>query len=153
VLKEVSESGTDVSLDTGDGIIESLDKSRNNSGVVGFLEIVRHVISELSDSVSGCVPNLRVRVLEVLHKDRDHSGNLASLINVLSNLGESHNSSVFVSPVRIVSDGGLDKLSNKGKHDFISNAGNESINTALSELDVGVVIFFFESVAFLRLQP
>jgi hypothetical protein len=153
VLEEVSESGTDVSLDTGNGIIESLDKSRYNSGVVGFLEVVRHVIGKLSNSVSGGVPNLRVRVLEVLHKDRDHSGNLASLINVLSNLRESHNSSVFVSPVRIVGNSGLDKLSNKRKHDFISDAGNESVNTILSELYVGVIIFFFKSVTFLRLQP
>jgi hypothetical protein len=152
VLEEVGKSGTGVGLHSRHGIIKSLDESWDNSGVEGLLEIVGHVISELADSVSRSVSDLRVGVLEVLDEHGDHTFDLGSLIKVFTNLGESHNSSVFVSPV-FVSHGVSDKLSNEGEHDLISDAGHKSVDTRLSELHVGVVLLFFESVAFLGSQP
>jgi hypothetical protein len=105
VLKEVGKSGAGVCLNTRYSIIKSLNESRDDSSVEGLLEVIRHIIGELTDSMSRCVSDLRVGVLEVLEQDRYHAFDLFSFIDVLTDLRESHNSSVLVSPVRLVSHG------------------------------------------------
>jgi len=92
--------------------------------VESFLEVPWHVVRKLTNAVEGCVSNLRVRVLQVLDNDGYHRADFVYFVNVLTNLGEGHNPSVLVPPVRVIGDGVLDKLSNQRKHYSITNSGN-----------------------------
>ena len=79
----------------------------NNHGLDDFvteflLKLLRHVVTELSDTVNSGVSNFRVGVLQVLEHDLNHWSNSVNILNVLSNLTESHKGSILVSPVLVM---------------------------------------------------
>lgn len=67
-----------------------------------ILEFLSHIISNLTNAVKGSISDLWVRVSKVLDNDRNHWANLLDIINVLSDLGKSHESCILVSPVSSV---------------------------------------------------
>ena len=89
-----------------------------------FLEFVRHVVSDLSNAVEGGISDLGVGVFQVLKKDRDHATNFGGIVNVLAHLGEGHDASMLITPVRIVCNGVRDQLSDEGEHNLVTNASH-----------------------------
>lgn len=55
MLKEISQCCTSMSGDTRYLIIHRLNESRNNSRMVILLEIVWHIIGQLTNSMEGCM--------------------------------------------------------------------------------------------------
>lgn len=86
-----------------------------------LLELIRHVVSDLTDSVKGSISNLGVGVGTVLNDDGDHNLDLLWVIDILANLTESHNTSMFVSPVRVVCDCVHHKGTDKRQHLFLTD--------------------------------
>jgi hypothetical protein len=151
---EVGESGASVGLNAGNLIIEALDDGSED--VLGelLLEVLRQVVSELTNAVEGSISDLGVRVLQVLDNDGHHLAEFIDLIDVLTNLGEGHDTGVFVSPVILVRDGVLDELSNEGEHHLLTNGGDESVDAGLTEGDVVLFLGILINVeSFLGLEP
>lgn len=63
-----------------------------------------------------------VWVLKMLDDNWDHSGNLARLIDIFTNLRERKDTSILVPPIRVVCDRVLDKLADQWQHNSVSNA-------------------------------
>lgn len=91
-------------------------------------------------------------MLNVLKNSGNHWSDLLDIVNILSDLREGHDTSMLVSPVRIVSDSVLHKDSNQRQHHGLTDTGNESVYSLLSEADI---IFFlvFAGEAFLGAKP
>jgi len=121
-------------------IVEGLNHDWQAILVEGLLEIAWHVISNLSNAVQGCISDLRVTVLYVLQDGWDHGSNLLNVIDVLSNLGEGHDASVLVPPVRVIGNSVLHKDANQGQHSSLTDTSNESVDSLLTE---AYVVFFF----------
>ena len=102
--------------------------------------------------MKSSVSNLRVRVLNVLKNCGNHRSDLLDIINVLSYLGEGHDTSMLVSPVCVVGHGVLHKNSNQRQHHGLTNTSNESVNSLLSEADI-VFLLVFASEALLGAKP
>jgi anti-sigma regulatory factor (Ser/Thr protein kinase) len=64
-----------------------------------LLEFFSHIICHLTYTMKGSISDLRIGVLEVLHNDGDHGSNLLDVIEIFSNLRESHESRILVSPI------------------------------------------------------
>jgi hypothetical protein len=64
-----------------------------------LLEFFSHIICHLANTMKGSISDLRIGVLEVLHNDGDHRCNLLDVIEIFSNLRESHESRILVSPI------------------------------------------------------
>ena len=84
-------------------IIKLGNQCRQHLLVIGFLKIFWKVISDLSDAVTGRVPDFGIRMVHVLDHNRDHSTQFADIIDVLSHLAEGHKPCVFVPPVLLIS--------------------------------------------------
>ena len=140
ILEEVGARGACVSLNAGDGVVESLEEGGNDRGMVGLLEVLGHVVGKLTDRVEGSVSNLWVRVLQVLDQDGDHGSDFLSLINIFADLRERHDTSMLVAPVDIISDRIGNELSRKREHQLFSKTRHQPINTVLSELDIVLLI-------------
>ena len=121
---EVCNRSKGVRLDSWYLVFQSGDKFRHDLGMESFLEFVRHVVSDLSNAVEGGISDLGVGVFQVLKKDRDHATNFGGIVNVLTHLGEGHDASMLITPVRIVCNGVRDQLSNEGQHNLVTNASH-----------------------------
>lgn len=124
VLSEVGDGGTCMGLNSWDLIVEALDENWETVIAVSLLEILWHVISKLANAVKSCISDHWVLMSASLKHDWDHDSNLGRLINVLSNLGECHDTSMLVSPVLVIGHGILNKFSNKWKHNLITDGSN-----------------------------
>lgn len=133
-------------------IIEGLNHDWQAILVESLLEIAWHVISNLSNAVQGCISNLWVSVLNVLQDGWDHGSNLLNVIDVLSHLGEGHDTSVLVPPVRVVCDSCLHKDANQGQHGGLTDTSNKSVDSLLTKADV-VFFLILASEALLWLEP
>ena len=122
--------------------------------MVGLLELFGHVLSDLADAVERSVSDLWIGVFEMLNNNGDHHSYLGRLVNILTDLGEGHDTGVFVSPVGIIRNRFGNKLSNQREHDLFTNTRHESIHTSLSKVHV---VFFFiciiDCVALLGSEP
>jgi hypothetical protein len=85
-----------------------------------LLELLSHVISDLTKAVEGRVSDLGNWVLKVLDDNWDHGGDLRNVVDILANLGECHKAGIFVSPVVVVSKSSLNKLTQKRKHNLLT---------------------------------
>jgi len=72
--------------------------------MVVFLELFRHIVSDLTYRVQRSVSNFRVWMGAVLAQDWNHHGDLLRVVDVFTNLTEGHDTSVFVAPVCVVLD-------------------------------------------------
>lgn len=88
-------------------IVQHQRESWQHHLVEGILKILRHVISHLPNAMKGSISDLRVWVLQVIYYSRDHWRDLLDIIQVLTNLRESHETGIFVAPVIVVSKGVL----------------------------------------------
>mmetsp|Transcript_19732 Transcript_19732/g.24346 ORF Transcript_19732/g.24346 Transcript_19732/m.24346 type:complete len:472 (-) Transcript_19732:9-1424(-) len=104
-----------------------------------LLEVIGHVVGELANAVESSVSDLRVLVLQVLEDSGHHGSDLFDIVDVLTDLGESHDTSVLVAPVGVVGNGGLNELSDQGEHVGVTNASNKSVDGGLTEVDI---VFF-----------
>jgi hypothetical protein len=95
--------------------------------------------------VKSGISDFWVTVLEVLNYNRDHGTNLLNIVDVFSNLRESHKSSVFVSPVSIIGNSVLDNLTKDWETNLITNSRNELVNASLSKVDVVFTLFIVVS--------
>ena len=101
-LHKVGEGSAGVGLNAGHLIVNANDDAGEHVSSVGLLELLGHVIGDLANSVEGSVSNLGIRVLAVLSDHWDHHLDLLGLVDVLTNLGESHDAGVLVAPVTVV---------------------------------------------------
>ncbi len=108
-LEEVCEGGTSMGLDSWDGVVQHLSKSRQNLLVEVFLEIFCHVVGHLPNAMKSSVADLGIRVLKVHNDYWDHRSNLLNVVEVFSNLRKGHQTSILVSPVVVVGKSVLDK--------------------------------------------
>ena len=67
--------------------------------MIVFLEFFWHVVSNLADSVKGCITNFWIWVLTVLTQNRNHHCDLLRIVNILTNLTKRHYSCMFIAPV------------------------------------------------------
>jgi hypothetical protein len=79
-----------MSLDSWNGIAQHLSKSGDDRLMESFLEFLSHIVCHLSNAMQRGVSDFRVRMLKVLDNDWNHWSNLPDIIEVLSNLRESH---------------------------------------------------------------
>lgn len=100
-----------------------------------FLEFLCHVVCDLTNAMERSVSDLRVRMLQVRDYDRNHSCNLAGLIDILANLGEGQDTCILVSPVGFVGDCVLNELPDKRQHKGVTNTRKQTVHTGLAELD------------------
>lgn len=122
MFEKVCKGSTSMSSNTRNLIIHEFDKSGKNCRVVAFLETMRDVISELSNSMSCSVSDLGISVFKVLKKNWNHRINFFCFLYVFSDLRECHDSRVFEAPILLVCDSVLNKSSNKREHGVFSNA-------------------------------
>ena len=122
--------------------------------MVGFLEGAMHVIGQLSNAMQGCVPDLWVRVLQVLHYDWDHRLNLLDLvhIHILTYLRECHDSCMFVPPVLIVCHRVLDEHSDQRQHEGLADGRHKAVNCNLTKIHL-VIFLILSSEAFFGTNP
>ncbi len=99
-----------MSLHSRNGIIKHLNDGRKNRFMEVVLEFLGHVVSNLADTMKSCISNLRIRMSKVLNYNWDHWSNLLNVIDVLSDLRESHDTCVFISPVLVISKCGLNEM-------------------------------------------
>lgn len=102
-------------------VIKSLDDHGQNLGVVILLEFLRHVVSNLTDCVQRRISNFRVGMSAVLAQNWHHHSNFLGVVDVFTNLTESHDTSVLVSPVCVVLNCVKDESSNQRQHNFLAN--------------------------------
>ena len=124
-----------MSLDSWNGVIEHDNESGQNCLMEVLLELLSHIVSDLTKAMKGRVSDLGNWVLKVLDDNWDHGGDLRNVVDVLTNLGECHKAGVLVSPVVVVSKSSLNKLTQKRKHNLLTNSRDESIDTALTKVD------------------
>lgn len=109
-----------------------------------FLETWFHIISDLSNSVTDGVSDLGVGMADELHDSSNDWLDLLDLIDVLSDLGESHDGGENVSPVRV-----SQHFIDCGGHDWddlgLSDGGDQSVDGIHSESG-GLKIFIFFDV-------
>ena len=79
-----------MSGDSWDWVIDGFNQSWENHSTVLLLELLGHIITDLTDAVESSVSNLGVGVLQVSQHDWDHSSDVLDIVNVLTNLRESH---------------------------------------------------------------
>lgn len=96
--------------------------------MVGFLELLGHVISNLTDRMEASVSNFWVWIFRMLNNGWHDRSDLFRVIDILTNLTESHNTSVLVPPVTCIADHDHDELTNQGQHNLFSNRANQSID-------------------------
>ena len=120
-LHEVCEAGGGVGSNTRYWVVQSFDNLWQDRLMEVLLELVGHVVRDLADAVAGGVSDLRIGVLQMLDDHGHHDSDLLRLVDVLTNLGEGHDTSVLISPVTVVRDGVLNKGSNKRQHDFFTD--------------------------------
>ena len=113
MLTEVCKASARMGLYSWHLIIQARDQSWHYIAVERSLEVVGHVVCQLSDAVQSCVANLGVRVLQMLNNGRDHRLDLAHFIHILADLGECHNTCMLVSPVLVVCNRVLYKHANQ----------------------------------------
>ena len=117
-----------------------------------FLEITWHVISKLSNAVKSCISDFRVLMLHMLEDSWHHGLDLIDLINILTDLRESHDSCMLIAPVCFVSNGSLHKLTDQRKHMSVTDSSHEPINCSLAKVDI-VFLLIFALETFLRSHP
>jgi hypothetical protein len=105
VLEEIGQGSTSMGLNTRYFVIKSIEKGGKYRLMEGRLKVIRHIISYLTQSMSSCVLDLRIRVAKMVNKYWYHSGNLLRFVNIFSNLRKSHNSRIFIAPVLIIGYG------------------------------------------------
>ena len=152
VLAEVCEAGARVRLHTRYLIVESGDHDWQAFSVESLLEVARHIVSDLANAVQRRISDLGVGVLDVLQHSWDHRSDLFNVVNILTDLGECHNTSMLVSPVCVVSNSVRYEDSNEREHDSLADARNEPINAGLAKADV-VFFFLFAGEALLGSEP
>ena len=86
-----------------------------------ILELIGHIVSDLTNCVEGGISDLGVGMGTVLKNDGNHHLDLLWIVDVLTNLTESHNTCVFESPVHIVGNSIHDKGANEGQHLFFAD--------------------------------
>ena len=84
-------------------IVKSGDHDWQAFSVESFLEVARHIVSDLANAVQRSISDLGVGVLDVLQHNWDHRSNLLNVVDILTDLGECHDTSMLVSPVRVIS--------------------------------------------------
>lgn len=109
-LCKICQSRTSVGSNSGHLIIKAIDERWHDSGVEHLLKFRVEVISDLSEAVETGEANFGVGMCAMLFNNWNHSRNLFRSINVFTHLGESHDTSVLVTPVSVVLDGGSHKL-------------------------------------------
>lgn len=102
MLTEICKASARMGLYSWHLIVQGRDQSWHDVAVERFLEVVGHVVCQLSDAVQSCVANLGVRVLQMLNNGRDHRLDLAHFVHILADLGERHNTRMLVPPVLVV---------------------------------------------------
>lgn len=122
--------------------------NNNNHGLDDFvteflLKLLRHVVTELSDTVNSGISNFRVGVLQVLEHDLNHWSNSVNILNVLSNLTESHKGSILVSPVLVMLEQLLHNNTQMRKADLVANSSNDVVNTGFAEVEIVSRCFTF----------
>ena len=152
ILNKVCKASASVRLNARDLIVKSRHHSRHGLGMEGLLEIVWHIISELTNAMKTSISDLRVLMLKVRENRWHHRGDLLDFIDILSDLRECHDTSVLVAPVSFISNSVLHKSGNQRKHVLITNTANKPVNGGLTEVDV-VFFLVFTSKTFLRAHP
>ena len=110
-----------MSRNSGNLIICCFHKGGNDNSVEGTLEVVGHIVSQLTDSMACSVSDFGVVELKVFDQDGNHCFNLVNLFNILTNLGESHNTGVLETPV-LICDAILDECGNEREHFLLADA-------------------------------
>ena len=128
IFREICDGCTGVRLDSRYFIVKRTDQGWHNFSVECFLEAIWHVICDLTNTVEGCVSDFGVRMLQMLKQDRNHASNFGGIIHILSYLRECHDSGMLISPVSIISNSVLHKLTNERKHYLITNSSNKSVD-------------------------
>jgi len=103
-------------------VIKDLDQSWQYDFTICFLEVLSHIITNLSEAVESCIPNFWVHVLQMLNDNWNHGSNILDIINILSDLGKSHESCIFVSPVLIIANCVVHDHTQKREANLISNS-------------------------------
>jgi hypothetical protein len=85
-------------------VVQGLDENWEYLLAELFLEFLGHIVTNLTNAVEGSKSDLGIWVLQVSEHDWDHSRNVLDIVDVFTNLGESHQSSILVSPIRFVVD-------------------------------------------------
>ena len=101
-----------MALNSGHRVVERVNHRWNEVLMERFLEFFSHIISDLADTMQRCMSDLGVGVLKMLDDNWDHSGNLARLIDIFTDLRERKDTGILVPPIRVVGDRVLDKLAN-----------------------------------------
>jgi len=139
-----------------DWVLKKIDHRWKDLVAIGFLELLIHIITDLTNAVKGGVADLGVVVFKMLDNDWDHSTDIVNIVNVLTNLRESHKTCVFVAPVCIIRNSVLHDGAHKWKTNRVTNCRNDLVNTSLSEVDVIFtvqilsILFILESLFWLH---
>ena len=101
-VHEVGDGRAAMSRYSWNWIIKSNNQSWKNISAILLLEIFSHIVTDLTDAMEGSVSYLWVWMLQVLEHSWHHGSNVLDILDILSNLRESHQSSILVSPVALV---------------------------------------------------
>ena len=83
-------------------VIKNSNKCWEHIFTVGLLEVFGHVVRDLANAVDSRVSDFRIWMSQVLNYFWHHGSDVLDVLNVLSDLGESHESRVLISPVGVV---------------------------------------------------
>lgn len=101
LFNEVGDGSETVRGNSRYGVIKQDNQLWGDCGDEMFLETWFHIIGYLSNRVTDGVSDLGVGVADELHDSSNDWLDLLDLIDVLSDLGESHDGGENVSPVRV----------------------------------------------------
>ena len=129
-------------------IVEQSNQTWKYLFTISLLELFGHVITDLSDTMKGCVSDFWVWMLKVLNNDWDHDTNVLNIIDILTNLWEGHECSILVSPVWIIVHCVVNNHTQDWKADGISNTWDNFINAPLTKVNIIFIVLFVVFLVF-----
>lgn len=102
VLCEVGKAGKCMGTHIGNRIVKAFEDSLQQLIEEQLEHNLALVIDGLADSLEACIANTRIGVLDVLENDLEDVADVGLALQVLGDLGECHNRSIFMPPVGII---------------------------------------------------
>ena len=85
-IHEVCDGGATVCGDSRNWVLKECDHGWQYLLTIGLLELLSHVVTDLSNAMQCSISDLWILVLQVLHDNWYHGLDILDIINVLTNL-------------------------------------------------------------------